>query len=133
MDFKKFLEDFATAINGQYSEYDDSKSVIVVPLKDERYQAVVATKFINEKYHKEVVEFTSKVCSINEKINYVQLLKETESFIHAKLIIGEDDFLKVASSTFLDVSTPELLKEIIIEVAYVADDWELIITGADVN
>jgi hypothetical protein len=49
------------------------------------------------------------------------------------LIIAEDDFLKVASSTFLDVSTPELLKEIIIEVAYVADDWELIITGADVN
>jgi hypothetical protein len=133
MDFKKFLEDFATAINGEYSDYDASKSVIVVPLKDERFQTVVASRFINKKYHKEVIEFTSKVCSINEKINFDQLLRETESFIHAKFVVGSDDFLKVASSTFVDACTPELLKEIIIEVAYVADDWEMIITGDDIN
>lgn len=133
MDFKKFLHDFAISINGQYSEYDGSRSIIVVPLKDDRFQAVVGHQFTNKKYNKEVIEFTSKVCQIKEKINFSELLRETESFIHAKFIIGEDDYLKVASSNFVEMCTPELLKEVIIEVAFVADEWEFRITGADVN
>lgn len=134
MDFQKFMKDFADAINGQYSEYDNQRAVIIIPLKDDRFQAVVGTIVALESYDKKVVEFSSRVCETTEKINYEKLLFETKNYIHVKFIIDrEDGYLKAASSTFLDLASVELLKEIIIEVAYVADEWEYKITGEDVN
>lgn len=133
MDFNSFMQKFADEIDGQYSEYDNNRSVIVVKLPDERFQAVVGKKYKHEKYEREVIEFTSKVCHVNENIDYASILRETQSLIHGKFIIGEDDYLKVESVTYLDNCTEELLKEVIIEVANVADEYEFKITGKDVN
>jgi hypothetical protein len=44
-----------------------------------------------------------------------------------------DDFIKVEGSTFLENVKEEGLKEIVKEVAQLADEWELKLTGLDVN
>ncbi len=132
MDIRKFLQDYSQEINGEYSEYDENKSVIIVPLPDERYQAIVGKINYNETYDKETVEFSSKVCSVREDIDYITLLKTNSDFIHAKFIV-EDDFLKVEAGTFSELTNEAHLKQIISEVANLADQWELKITGKDIH
>jgi len=132
MDIRKFLQDYSQEINGEYSEYDENKSVIIVPLPDERYQAIVGKINHNETYDKETIEFSSKVCSVREDIDYTTLLKANSDFIHAKFIVDED-FLKVEAGTFSEITNEAHLKQIISEVANLADQWELKITGKDIH
>ncbi len=132
MNFKQFMEDFATEINGQFSEYDENKSVIIVPLKDERFQTVIGKMYNHNRYGRNVLEFTTKVCTVDESIDYKSILEASEQFVHSKFIV-HDNFLKVESATFLDNSTDELLKEMIQEVANTGDEWEFKITGKDIH
>jgi len=53
-------------------------------------------------------------------------------FVHSKFVIP-DGFLKVESTTYVDNANPSMLKEMILEVAQRADEWELKITGQDIN
>ena len=50
--FNEFMENFADEIGGQFSEYDQSKSVIIVPLEENRFQAVLGVMKYNEKFKK---------------------------------------------------------------------------------
>ena len=130
--FNKFMEEYSLEIGGQFSEYDKSKSVIIVPLKDNRFQAVLGVVKINEKYSKTGIEFSSKVCPFNDDVDSKQLLQENAKTCYAKFVII-DDFIKVEGSTFLENVKEEGIKEIIQEVANVADEWELKLTGQDIN
>jgi len=130
--FSQFMERIANEIGGQYSEYDKSKSVIIVPLPDNRYQAVVGVVKHNEKFNKTGVEFSSKVCALNKDIDLKELLVENSKTCYAKLVIV-DDYVKVEGSTFLENVNEGGLREILVEVANVADDWEYKLTGLDVN
>lgn len=130
--FSQFMESLANEIGGQYSEYDKSKSVIIVPLPDNRYQAVVGVIKHNEKFDKTGIEFSSKVCTLNKDIDLKELLMENAKTCYAKFVIL-DDYVKVEGSTFLENINEGGLKEIIVEVANVADDWEYKLTGMDVN
>jgi hypothetical protein len=131
-DFNKFMEDLADQMGGQFSEYDKSKSVIIVPLDDNRFQAVLGVMKFNEKFSKMGVEFSSKVCPYTDDIDCKQLVMENAKSCYAKFVIV-DDFVKVEGSAFLDNIRPEGLREIIKEVAQVADEWEYKLTGLDVN
>ncbi|MCR9252562.1 MAG: hypothetical protein NXI20_19230 [bacterium] len=132
MNFKQFMEDFATEINGQFSEYDENKSVIIVPLHDERFQTVIGKMYNHDRYNRNVLEFTTKVCTVDESIDYKSILEASEKFVHSKFIV-EENFLKVESATFVDNSSHELLKEMIQEVAITGDEWEFKITGKDIH
>ena len=131
-DFNQFMERFADEIGGQFSEYDQSKSVIIVPLEENRFQAVLGVKKFNEKFNKTGVEFSSKVCPFSDDIDCKQLVIENAKTCYAKFVIV-DDFIKVEGSTFVETIMEEGLKEIIREVAQLADEWELKLTGLDVN
>ncbi len=132
MNFKEFMESYAGEINGQFSEYDDSKSVIIVPLPDERFQTVIGTKYKHKQYGRVVVEFTTKVCDVGNPIDFKSILEESAEFVHSKFVIS-DNFLRVEAATFVDNTTDELLKEMIQEVANTGDEWEFKITGEDVH
>lgn len=130
--FNEFMEKFSEEIGGQFSEYDQSKSVIIVPLEENRFQAVLGVIKYNEKFNKTGLEFSSKVCPFSDDIDCKQLIIENAKTCHAKFVIV-DDFVKVEGSTFLETVKEEGLKEIIKEVAQLADEWELKLTGLDVN
>ncbi len=130
--FSEFMEKIANDIGGQFSEYDTNKSVIIVPLPDNRYQAVVGILKRNEKFNKTGIEFSSKVCPLNDDVDLKELLMENAKTCYAKFVII-DDYIKVEGSTFLDDVNEGGLKEILQEVAYTADEWEFKFTGMDVN
>jgi hypothetical protein len=130
--FNEFMENFADEIGGQFSEYDQSKSVIIVPLEENRFQAVLGVMKFNEKFSKMGIEFSSKVCPFSEDVDCKQLVIENAKTCYAKFVIV-DDFIKVEGSTFLENVKTDGLKEIIREVAQLADEWELKLTGLDVN
>jgi len=130
--FNEFMENFADEIGGQFSEYDQSKSVIIVPLEENRFQAVLGVMKFNEKFGKMGIEFSSKVSPFSDDIDCKQLVLENAKTCYAKFVIV-DDFIKVEGSTFLENVKIDGLKEIIKEVAQLADEWELKLTGLDVN
>lgn len=130
--FNEFMEQYADEIGGQFSEYDQTKSVIIFPLEENRFQAVLGVIKYNEKFKKTGIEFSSKVCPFSDDIDCKQLIIENAKTCYAKFVIV-DDFIKVEGSTFLETILEEGLKEIIKEVAQLADEWELKLTGLDVN
>jgi CRISPR/Cas system-associated endoribonuclease Cas2 len=132
MDLNAFMESYANEIGGNYSEYDSRTSIIIVPLPDQRFQTVLGKLKHSERYNRLGIEFTSKVCKYNSDIDLKLLLEENANLNHAKFAIVED-FLHVEASSFIESATEQLLKEIIQEVANVADDYELKLTGADVH
>jgi hypothetical protein len=132
MNLREFMESFAAEIDGQFSEYDENKSVIIVPLEDERFQTVVGEfKEIGDN-NRPGIEFSSKVSPVNGDENFKELLEENTKFCHAKLAIV-NNYIQVEASAFLDNTPDEILKEIIFEVANTADQWEFRLTGQDVH
>ena len=132
LDFSELMEKIANDIGGQFSEYDKSKSVIIVPLEGNRYQAVVGVIKHNEKSSKTRLEFSSKVCQLTNSVDLKELLMENAKTCYARFVIV-DDYVRVEGATFLETVNESGLKEIIDEVAKLADAWELKLTGMDVH
>jgi len=132
MDLNAFMESYANEIGGTYSEYDARTSIIIVPLPDERFQTVLGTLKHSKRYDRLGIEFTSKVCAYSPELNLRSLLEENGKLNHAKFAIV-DDFVHVEASTFVETATEELIKDIIQEVANVADEFEFKLTGEDVH
>ena len=127
MELNDFMRSYADEINGNHSEYDDERSVIIVPLKDERFQAVIAE--ISD--DKNTVNISSKVCETNENIDALNLLKENHNFPFCKFAVS-NGFLKVESNFNTKNLDEQLLKKTILDVANLADTWEFNITGKDI-
>jgi len=132
MDFRAFSKRLADKIGGDYQEYDANHSIFIVPLKDNRFQTVIARMIDHEKYNRKAVQVTSKVCSTDQQIDYPTILEASKDFVHTNFIV-EDDYLKVDTTIFVDYADDALIEEAINEVAHTADEWELKITGKDVN
>lgn len=132
MIFNKFMQEFAWEINGQFSEYDEQKSVIIVPLGDKRFQTVLGLIKTNSKNKRKEIGFSSKVCTLKPELNLEELLRKNADFCYARFTIHDKD-LKVEASAYLNVITEPLMKDIILEVAAVADEWEFKLTGLDIH
>lgn len=132
MDLNSFMQSYADEIGGSYSEYDSKTSIIIVPLPDERYQTVLGTVKFNERYQRHLIEFSSKVCKYSTDIDLKELMMENTNLNHAKFAISEDH-IQVEDSCFVETATEGLVKEIIQEVANVADEYEFKLTGVDVH
>jgi len=132
MDLNAFMESYSEEIGGSYSEYDGKTSIIIVPLPDQRFQTVLGTLKQNDKYDKLSIEFTSKVCALDNSLDLKALLEENARLNHARFAIA-DDFIVVEASSFVDSITEEIIKEIIQEVANVADEFEFKLAGVDVH
>lgn len=132
MDFVKFCKNYAQEIGGEYREYDSSQSVIIIPLPGNRFQTITGHITHNEDYDREVIQLKTKVCELSEDIPFDKLLAESASYPYSKFII-EDDFLKVEAITFMVNLNEKMIKEMFIEIAKHADDWEFRITGKDIH
>ncbi|GAB4239035.1 MAG: hypothetical protein Tsb0034_15000 [Ekhidna sp.] len=132
MDFRSFCKQYAEEIEGEYREYDNDRSVIIIPLPGGRFQTVTGHIVHNEEYDREVVQLKTKVCEIKEDIPFEDLLAESASYPYSKFIV-EDGFLKVEAIAFSVNLNKDMIKEMFAEIAKHADDWEFRITGKDIH
>jgi len=131
MSFLKYVKEYADHIGGQYTDYDQNRSVVVVPLES-RFQTVLATTQKSLASGKDQAVFSSKVCDItSNSIDFKQLIEQNANFDFSKFII-HDGYLKIEASCLTASVTKEQIQEMIQEVAHLSDEYELKLTGKDV-
>jgi hypothetical protein len=132
MDIMNYVQQYAEQIGGQFTDYDHSKSVVVVPINGARYQTVLATQQKSPVSGRDQAVFSSKVCEYKLEMNLEELLKQNAMFDYSKFVL-EDGFLKVEASCLASTANEGQLKEMLQEVAQLADHYELKLTGKDVH
>jgi hypothetical protein len=132
MDFTAFMKKYADQINGQYIEYNTSLSVIIVPVAGNRFQTVMGNIKQSALYNRKVITFTSKVCPMNESIDFKMLLEQTAFFNYCRFMISEN-YVQVEAVSALEGSSEDDIKEMLQEVANLADQYEMKLTGADIH
>lgn len=132
MDLVSFMKSYADEIGGQYSHYDDRHSIIIVPLTGGRFQTVIGTIKENKLYSRNMVTFTSKICNFRSDLPLKNLLEQSSLFNYGRFIIS-DDFLQIEAVASLEGTPESSMKEMIQEVANLADQYEFKLTGADVH
>lgn len=130
MDLVSFLKKYADQIGGQYTEYNADQSIIIVPVSGSRYQTVLGTIKKNELYNRKLITISSKVCELNHAIDYKMLLEQTAFFNYCRFIIL-DGHVVVEAVAALDGISEETVREMVQEVANLADQYELKLTGSD--
>lgn len=128
----RFACQYVDQIGGQSTTYDETKAVLVVNLDEVRFQTVLITLQTSPGSGKEQLVLTSKVCEYDPSIDLKELLEETVKFDYSKFII-QDNFIKVEASCLSSSATEEQVKEMIQEVATLADRYELKHTGQDIH
>jgi len=126
MSFSSTMKSLAEAVEGSFSEYDQNTAVLIVPIDDHRFQTV----YCYDEGDKGI-RFISKVCEVDENTPDRQLLTETSDLVFTGFYI-ENNFLYTKAMTF-ECASEIGLKEMLNEVAKVADKWEHKLTGADVH
>ncbi|MDX2195564.1 MAG: hypothetical protein NW207_04020 [Cytophagales bacterium] len=132
LNLDKILENYANQIGGKVIPYTDSQSIIIMPTKHERFQRVLGWSRVSSKTKHKFLEFDSKVCEMNDSIDIKKHLEDASKFTFSRLIVKEG-FLQVASSVIVDHATEDLIKDMVKEVADIADDLEFQITGQDIH
>lgn len=79
-----------------------------------------------------MVTFTSKICTYHTGLALKNLLEQSSLFNYGRFIIS-DDFLQIEAVASLDGTSEASVKEMIQEVANLADQYEYKLTGADVH
>jgi hypothetical protein len=132
MNLLSTVKQYADQIGWQFTDYDHTKTVIVVSIDSHRFQTVLALTQKSRVSGREQAIFSSKVCEFTSAIDLKALLEQSASFDYSKFVL-EDNFLKIEASCLVDSSTQEQLKEMIQEVAQLADHYEFKLTGHDIH
>lgn len=134
MDIMNYVQQYAEQIGGQYTDYDHTKSVVVVPLNDSRYQTVLALRQKSPVSGRDQAVFSSKVCEFQKglNINLEDLMKQNAHFDYSRFVL-EDGYLKVEASCLASTASEAQLKEMLQEVAQLADHFEFKLTGRDLH
>ena len=132
MDLTAFMKRYADEIRGQYIEYTQTLSVIIVPVAGNRFQTVMGTIKQSSLYNRKVIIFTSKVCPMNDTIDFKMLLEQTAFFNYCRFMISEN-YLQVEAVSSLSGVNEEDIKEMLQEVANLAEQYEMKLTGSDVH
>ncbi len=132
MDINYTIKQYADQIGGQFTDYDHSKSVIVIPLDKSRFQTVLATSQKSQVSGRDQTVFTSKVCEYKKDIDLKMLMEQNGSFDYSKFVL-EDGYLKVEASCLNASASEAQVKEMIQEVAQLADHYEYKLTGQDIH
>ncbi len=132
MNLTSTVKQYADQIGGQFTDYDQSKSIVVVPIDSYRFQTILALTQKSTVSGREQAVFSSKVCEYNSSLDLKSLLEQSAHFDFSKFVL-EDGFLKVEASCLTSSATEEQVKEMIQEVAQLADHYELKLTGKDIH
>lgn len=132
MNLSHFMRQYAEEIGGQCTEYSPEFSIIIVPVSGGRFQTVIGTIRQSELYNRKLLGFTSKVCPVQPHMDWKMLLEQTAFFNYSRFTISEN-YVQVEAVTALDSINHDALKEMLQEVANLADQYEMKLTGADVH
>ncbi len=132
MDLTSFMKKYADQINGQYIEYNKTLSVIIIPVAGNRFQTVMGNIKQSTLYNRKVITFTSKVCPLQDTLDFKMLLEQTAFFNYCRFMISEN-YLQVEAVSALEGSSEDDIKEMLQEVANLADQYEMKLTGADIH
>jgi len=127
-----YVQQYAEQIGGQYTDYDHSKSVVVVPITGSRFQTVLAVTQTSAVSGRNQALFSSKVCEYTNGLDLKNLLEQNANFDYSKFVL-EEGFLKVEASCLANTVSQDQIKEMIQEVAQLADHYELKLTGKDIH
>jgi hypothetical protein len=126
------VKKYADQIGGQFTDYDHTKSVIVVPLDKSRFQTVLAVQQKSPVSGRDQAIFQSKVCEFRANMDLKSLLEQNGNFDYSKFVL-EDGYLKVEASCLAGSTSEEQVREMIQEVAQLADHFEDKLTGQDIH
>jgi hypothetical protein len=73
MDLSGIMKKYADQIGGQFTQYDQSQSIIIIPVSGGRFQTVLGTIKKNELYNRELLTLNSKVCAPTNSICKLKL------------------------------------------------------------
>jgi hypothetical protein len=134
MDIMNYVHQYAQEIGGQYTDYDASKSVVVVPLNESRFQTVLALRQKSPVSGRDQAIFSSKICEFQKGLNISleDLMTQNANFDYSKFVL-EDGYLKVEASCLESSASEVQLKEMLLEVAQLADHYEMKLTGRDIH
>ena len=127
-----YVQQYAEQIGGQHTDYDHSKSVVVVPITGSRFQTVLAITQTSAVSGRNQALFSSKVCEYTNSLDLKNLLEQNANFDYSKFVL-EEGFLKVEASCLANSVSQDQIKEMIQEVAQLADHYELKLTGKDIH
>jgi hypothetical protein len=126
------MKKYSEEIGGQYTEYNESLSVVIIPLSGGRFQTVIGSIKENELYNRKLITFTSKVCAYQSNIDVKMLLEQTAYFNYCRFVI-KDGYVQVEAVSPLEEVSEGSIKEMLQEVANLADQYEMRLTGTDIN
>jgi hypothetical protein len=132
MDLKAFMKKYADEIGGQFTEYDQFHSIIIVPVAGNRFQTVIGTIREKEQHNRRFIALTSKVCAIKSDLDFKKLLQDSASFNYCRFVIL-DNYLQMEGVTAIDSASEEVIKEVLQEVANLADQYEHKLTDSDIH
>ena len=132
MDLTAFMKKYADQIGGQFTEYDPSHSIIIIPVSGNRFQTVLGTIRKNDLYNRSLITLNSKVCAVRAGIDFKMLLEQSAYFNYCRFIISENH-LQVEAVTALDAVSESTIQEMLQEVANLADQYELKLTDTDIH
>ncbi len=132
MDINSFLKNYADQIGGQYTAYNSEKSILIVPVSGNRFQTVIGTLKKNDLYNRDIIVLSSKVCEANAGQDYKLLLEQASYFNYCRFVISETH-LQIEAIAAVDGVNDAGLKEMVQEVANLADQYEMKLTRADIH
>ena len=132
MDLNAVMAQIAEQVNGQYTMYDPDHAIIVVPVAGSRFQTVLGAVRMNDLYNRRLYNISSKVCALQADFQFAMLLEQSAHFYYSRFVIT-DGYLVVEAVAEADSVSPDALREMIMEVANLADQYEMKITGADIH
>ncbi|HRJ28212.1 MAG TPA: hypothetical protein PLV21_15800 [Cyclobacteriaceae bacterium] len=132
MKLSAIIKQYADYIGGTFTDYDESKCIIVVPLKDDRFQTVLAFTEKSKVSGKLRAVFSSKVSDSIAGVDLVDLLRQSAAFDYSKFVI-EENHLKIEASCLADAVSEDEVKFMVQEVAQLADQYEYKLTGKDIH
>lgn len=132
MDLKDFMRRYAKEIGGEYNDYSPELVIVIIPVSGGRAQTVITEIKNHELYNRSVLSITSKVCPATNQMDYRSILSQTSFLNYSRFVISEN-YLQVQAVAPADGIAEASMKEMIQEVANVADQFEMKITGADVQ
>lgn len=131
MDLSAIMKKYATETGAQYTEYDQAQSIIIVPVSGGRFQTVMGLITENALYKRRLITLTSKVTAVKPDIDYKMLLEQTTFFNYCRFAI-KDNYLQVEAIASLVGISEETIREMVQEVANLADQFEMKLTGVDI-
>lgn len=132
MDLNELMKKYADQIGGQYTQYDPDHSIIIIPVSGGRFQTVLGTIKKNDLYNRKLIVIHSKICSASITIDYKMLLEQTAFFNYCRFVINQN-YLQIEAVAAIDNLSEDTIKEMLQEVANLADQYEMKLTGSDIH